>query len=206
MATYTEAAAWICEKVDAVMVRYHGPLKDAGVTISILMAHPPCDQNGDVKGPAVSHGGYPALAKIRITSHKDRVHGLGDAELIIDSYEWDTLGAEEQDAVIDHELTHLELRLVEDKQTGAMVVDRDDQERPKLKLRKHDHQFGWFNDVVRRHGKASIEWQQYERFADPTGGPLVQLWLPYAQDDLHSLLSREPTEANGARVAKSRAV
>lgn len=199
MATYEEAGPEIVVRVDAVMERYHRPLKAAGVRLSILMAHPPCDRNGDVSGPAVSVGGYPALAKIKITSHKDRVHGLGDAELIIDAYEWATLSDAEKDALIDHELTHLELRLVEDEKTGAMVVDRDDQERPKMKLRKHDHQFGWFSDVVRRHGRASQEWQQYEAFADPTGGPLVQLWLPYVDDSPQALLSRPKREMAGER-------
>jgi Putative phage metallopeptidase len=49
-------------------------------------------------------------------------------------------------ALMDHELTHV--KLVIDEQ-GALV--RDDVNRPKLKLRKHDWQNGGFYSVAKKH-------------------------------------------------------
>ena len=91
-----------------------------------------------------------------------------DAEIVLDGDRWDELSAEEQDAAIDHELTHLEL-VVDDS-----GLRRDDLDRPNLRIRKHDHQFGWFDCVARRHGTASFEWRQYEQFTEVS---YKQLWL-----------------------------
>jgi hypothetical protein len=35
--------------------------------------------------------------------------------------------------------------------------------RPKLKMRLHDQQHGWFNEIAKRHGSASLECQQATR-------------------------------------------
>ena len=62
-------------------------------------------------------------------------------------------------------------------------MNRDDCERPKLKIRKHDHSHGWFDSVVRRHGEASPEWRSWDEFEQRR----QQLWLPYMgvdQDEL----------------------
>jgi hypothetical protein len=63
-----------------------------------------------------------------------------------------------QVAVLDHELTHLEL--VTD---GDGTVKYDDYNRPKLKIRLHDIHYGWFSEVAKRHKGASIEVQQATR-------------------------------------------
>lgn len=207
MPTYEPATEEMKQVVADVMTRFHGRLEACGVKISTLVANPREDQNGDPTGEAIKVGGYPALAKIRITSLKDRVHGLGDAELIIDGFHWQTMGDDEKAALIDHELTHLDVTYVEDKKSKAMVVKRDDIDRPKLRMRLHDFQVGWFHEVVRRHGKASQEWQQYDSFADPKGGPLVQLWLPYVDDSPKALFSRpkrgeKATKATDEELAK----
>jgi hypothetical protein len=54
-------------------------------------------------------------------------------------------------------------------------VVRDDLDRPKLRVRKHDHQFGWFDSIARRHGPASFEVQQYRKFNESHR----QLWLEF---------------------------
>ena len=55
-------------------------------------------------------------------------------------------------------------------------VRRDDIDRPLLRIRKHDHQFGWFDAVARRHGKHSIEVQQAHQLT--AMDELRQLYLP----------------------------
>jgi len=91
-------------------------------------------------------------------------------EIIIDGDKWSLLDAERQVAILDHELCHLEL------QTDYSGTKRDDLGRPRLKMVHHDHQYGWFDAVVRRHGKASIEAEQVTAFID---NDYQQLWLPF---------------------------
>jgi hypothetical protein len=53
-------------------------------------------------------------------------------------------------------------------------VIRDDLKRPKLKLRKHDVEVGWFAIVAGRHGSASLEIEQAKAVMDSYG----QLFWP----------------------------
>lgn len=66
-----------------------------------------------------------------------------------------THGGYERAALIDHEIYHL--MPAKDKNQRFKC---DDQGRPILKLRKHDHQFGWFDEIARRHGENSGEVRQ----------------------------------------------
>ena len=168
MPTYCRATKETAAQVRRVLKQYHGVLADAGVTCDILMAHAKLDANGDPVGAAVTKGGYPCIGVVKVMPLKDRAAGRADAEIVLDGDRWDELSAEEQDAAIDHELTHLEL-VVDDS-----GLRRDDLDRPNLRIRKHDHQFGWFDCVARRHGTASFEWRQYEQFTEVS---YKQLWL-----------------------------
>ncbi len=179
MPTYEAAPAEALTRIEQLLERYHGPLRDAGVKVDYLFALPTVNKNGDDVGHAISHGGYRCAAKVRVIGLKDRAKGMGDAEIIVDGRQWDEWDDGERDAVLDHELEHIVA-------TGKI----DDLERPKLRLIKHDHQFGWFDSIVRRHGKKAIEWRQYERLAVGPESVVSQLWLPFIGDDAGSLLSR----------------
>jgi len=168
MSTYQLAPKDVLHVVERMMKQYHPELRDANVSVDCLFAHAARDKNGDSVGHSIKHGGYPANAIIRIIGLKDRTAGRGDAEMVIDGDQWELWSEQEQAALVDHELTHLEL--VVDKH-GTLV--RDDLNRPKLKSRKHDHQFGWFDCVARRHGEASFEVRQWNEFE----GKREQLWL-----------------------------
>ena len=61
--------------------------------------------------------------------------------------------------MIDHELTHLAKK-------GTIF---DPLDRPKLSMRLHDHQFGWFDQIAKRHGRASIEVKQVRAFFESSG-------------------------------------
>lgn len=110
----------------------------------------------------LKHQGYPALAVVKINSLKDRALGMADATIIVDRAGWLICSALERNALIDHELTHLLPKIDED--TGAMEFDAID--RPKLERRRHDHQFGWFDEVAQRHGPASTEVRQATRLME----------------------------------------
>lgn len=128
---------------------HHPRLVLAEVNVAAVMVEAKVDENGDPAGPALKHHGHPCLAKIRIVPPKERVQGLADAEITLDGDRWPLLSRDEQVAVLDHELTHLEL-----------VGEADDGGRPKLRMRLHDYEAGWFVEVAERHREASQERQQ----------------------------------------------
>lgn len=161
--TYTKPDPETVGLLNHAMKLYHERLKLAEVTIGVLAAHGPVsEETGERTGPAIKHHGIKALAKVRIVSLRDRAHGLPDAEILIDGDEWPMLSRQQRIALFDHELTHLEL-----------AGETDDLGRPKLKIRQHDFQVGWFHEVAERHGSSSIEVQQAQQFADEHG----QLYL-----------------------------
>lgn len=184
MPRYEKAPADVMQVVERMTERYHPQLRDAGVTITCLMAFPLTDENGDSKGPALKHQGYPAQAVVKIIGLKERTDGRADAEIVIDGDNWPLLSDEEKDALIDHELEHLELKTDKD---GLLV--RDDLERPKLVCRKHDFQAGWFDSIVRRHGRASPELRQFNDFQTVH---YQQRWLPYLDDPDQTPVVAEP--------------
>lgn len=92
------------------------------------------------------------MAFIKINSLKLRIKGMKDAEITLDKSVWDNLNDQARVALIDHELTHLQIAT--DKEGN---VKYDDANRPKLKMRRHDYQMGWFREVALRHGEYSPE-------------------------------------------------
>lgn len=170
MPVYEKASPEVREIVERLVTQYHGPLAEYGVTFDLLFAHAKTNENGDAEGPALKLHGYQAAAVARVVPYKARVLGQADAEIVIDGDRWDEWSEAEKDALIDHELEHFELKLNKD---GNLV--RDDLDRPKLHMRLHDHQFGWFDSIARRHGEASGEVQQFKAFCDSH----KQLWLSF---------------------------
>lgn len=150
--------------LDDMLGLYHPELRDAGVTFDVLFARAARNEDGDVDGPAVKHGGYPVLAMVKIVNLKDRAKGNADVEIVIDEDNWETMNDEQRNALIDHELEHCELQLEMTQDGAEAVVKRDDLGRPKLKMRLHDRQFGWFDVCAERHGVNSAEAQQLARF------------------------------------------
>lgn len=158
-------------EVHKAMSKWHPDIEESGVTIAIVIAYAPKDADGNPNGPAISHGGYPALATIKITSAKDRAIGVADAIMTIDGDRIDSLSERELLAVIDHELTHLELR------HDGEDVARDENERPRLLMRKHDRQFGWFDEVAKRHKEHAQEVKQAKELASGPCGQLYFAWM-----------------------------
>lgn len=180
-AILSKCGAEVHDRLERIIDQYHPELRDAGVTFALRFAEGKEDAAGEVT-PPIRVGGYPASAKVRIVSYSDRVNGMSDAEITIDKGEWDMLTEREADALLDHEATHLELKLkVVKNEEGeeTEVIDRDDLDRPKLKMRRHDQQIGVFHGVVRRYGRAAPEHRLWEALAEKR----EQLWLPYMTDD-----------------------
>lgn len=132
-----------------------------GVRVGLIFAYAPEDEEtGDPTGPALKRHGVPCLALARIVSAKDRVAGLPDALIYVDGAAWKGLTEREKLALLDHELTHIGFPENRGEDCGG---------RPKLKMRDHDYEFGFFTEVAERHGRASQEVQQATRFVDIAG-------------------------------------
>jgi hypothetical protein len=148
-----------------LMAEHHPELHAAGVVVTIMLA-----RNEDEHPLRVR--GIPAAACIRVTRPLERSMGYGHALMLIDGNEWPHRSEMEQAAILDHELTHLQLVL--DKKTGQ--VKEDDEGRPKLKLRPHDFEFGWFDAVAKRWPDTALEIQQARMLVD--SADWVQSMLP----------------------------
>lgn len=160
MSTIYERAPAECWEICAKMMSlYHTELEEFGVTIDLLFATMRPDS---VKPGAVTlklHG-YQVAAYVKANPYKLRVQGHADAEIVIDGDRWHEWTDNMKLALMDHELEHIGLKKNKD---GEQMYD--DLSRPKLFTVPHDHQFGWFDSIARRHGAASFEQIQFNDFA-----------------------------------------
>lgn len=153
--TYTAAEPDVNDLLAEVMKRYHRPLHEAGVRVGVLMA-------SEVK----AHG-YTAYAAIKIVPLKDRLTKQYDVELLIDQEEWDAMRDRHRRALLDHELSHIQLasvRGVGRDIAAGIAFSRDDLGRPKLKTVKGDWNGGdGFREVVKRHRDFAVEFLNAKR-------------------------------------------
>lgn len=166
MKIYDRAPESVCTRVRNIIEKWHPDLKASNAVIDVVSAQTDGEH-------AVMLHGHPCYAVVRITNPKERAMGRGDAEIVFDRAKYEALTSEQQDALLDHELYHLK---VDKDKFGAFQLD--DHRRPKLKMRQHDRQFGWFDVIASRHGADSIEVQQAREFEKQVG----QLYL-FADDD-----------------------
>lgn len=122
------------------------------VKVDYVFAYADLGEDGEPTNDAITHNGRRAYGLCKIVNLKDRAKGNGDAEILIDHDYWKNIPEEQQRALLDHELTHIQVCL---GKNGDMKLD--DLSRPKLAIRKHDIEVGWFSAVAKRHGAASIE-------------------------------------------------
>lgn len=151
MPTYDKCDPSVKKLVTEIIAEFdsYEKLRTVDVKIDLLFAYADLDENDQPTNNAITHQGVKALGLCRIVNLKDRTKGLGDAEILLDGDWWKGASDEEQKALLDHELHHLGF-------TGKM----DNLGRPKLKLRKHDYQIGWFTIIAQRHGIHSQERKQ----------------------------------------------
>lgn len=172
MATYRKADADVTSRIKALITANHPELEEAGIKVGARFAFAPTDEEtGEPKTAALKHHGYPAAAIVRIVSQKDRSLGFPDAIVDIDGEAWlKEWNEERKSAVLDHEITHLEVKRDED---GAISLD--DCNRPKLKMRMHDFEIGGFVEIAKRYKEEAIEVENIRDIAGKYG----QLLFPW---------------------------
>ncbi len=158
--TYEKADQSLRDIVNRLIgtVECHKWINDIGLNLDLIWAYGARDDDGELVGDAITKNGIKALGLCRILPLKDRAMGRGDAEILVDKDWFDSVDDEEREALVDHELTHLQLK-----------KDTDDLGRPKLKIRHHDFDCGWFTAVAKRHGSHSIEQIQASSILDQAG-------------------------------------
>ncbi len=145
---YSQCPTEVTSRAEALIKKFHPDLKAAEVTIDYIFV------SSDAPAPLKLHG-VRALAIVRIVSTKDRAKGQSDAEIQIDELAYDAMTPAKRDALLDHELEHL---VVKRNQQNEFAIDSNN--RPKLKMRPHDVDVGWFETIAQRHKENSVELQQ----------------------------------------------
>lgn len=173
MATvYSQADADVRKMINKVVEKYFPDLVEADATIGCLMADGGVELDDDgkeVNAAGVKLHGYPCLAIIKKNSTKDRVEGKCDATITIDKRSWDAMAPKEQEALLHHELYHLQV-----KRDEAGVIKTDDIGRPLFNMRLHDWQIGGFMATARAFEDAAPEVKQAISFQDEYGQHLFE--------------------------------
>lgn len=149
---------------------YHSDLDSAAAKVDIVMAF----RDPEGEAPAMEKDGHRILGQSSVIKLKDRVKGMGDCEVMLDGDAWDSLPEKQQAALLDHELEHFEVK--RDKE-GDFIFD--DLNRPTIKIRNHDRQFGWFDTVAQRHRSDSMEVHQLQKLFAEAG----QIYLPFVDKE-----------------------
>ncbi len=142
----------------------HKPLLDARVKLDLIFALADRDDHGAITNDALKLHGRKCLGVARKIKLKDRLMGRGDVEVTLDGDWWAEATDEDRRALLDHELHHF---IVETDSNGKALTD--DITRPKIVMRKHDYEFGWFEVIAARHGKHSQEVQQAKMMVEASG-------------------------------------
>lgn len=152
--SYSKAPDETTDRVAHIIKLFYPELREAGVKVDLLSV-----VNDSEDKPALTHGGYAAAAVIRVVGIKERAKGAADVEITIDEVGYLRMNDAQKDALLDHELYHVVVK--REKKTNRVALDC--RGRPKIGMRKHDYQFGWFREIAERHGPASGEVQQATR-------------------------------------------
>lgn len=174
MPSYKKCSQEVLDMSESIIAKHHKELDALGVTIDFVFAYADENEEGEKTGPAIVHNGYPADGLCKKQPLLNRLLGTADALILLDGDRWDNRSEEEQAALLDHEINHLE---VAHKADGEVI--RDKVNRPKLKMRLHDVQAGWFEVIAKRHGMASGEVQQAQQIAS-----MGQTFMPFLDTSL----------------------
>lgn len=135
------------------------------VRIDLVFAAAERDPNTDERlADAITHQGRRAYGLASIRNAKLRALMPYDGEILIDRDWWDSVNERQQEALLAHELYHFVPKM---DATGSLVVD--DAGRPKLKLREHDFEVGWFAHIASRYGSDSVERAQARQVVEENG-------------------------------------
>ena len=187
---YQRADKAIHEQAYQLIKEHHTDLHAAGVSIDLIFAYAGENDAGEKIGPALKLGGYACLGIASKVPLLQRVMGRSDAQILLDGDKWPDLHEDQRAALLDHELTHF--AVAKDAEGGTIL---DTHGRPKIKLRLHDFQFGFFTAIAERHKEASLEvmavTQLYQQAA--------QSYFPFLGQQPLAIAEPEPKKKGGKK-------
>ena len=152
--TYKQCSEEIQDQARTIMDNDHHELSKAGPTMLCLFVDAGYDEDGKAK-PAITSNGYPCAGQVKLSSPQDRACGKADFIVLLDVIVWRNLEEKGRESLLDHEITHVEPVIDDETMEFKLTAD----ERPVLKIRKHDLEIGIFHEVIERHGLAAIDSQ-----------------------------------------------
>lgn len=133
MATIYMPVGYEVEEMIRDRIKSNEPdLERLGIRIKALFARA---QHGS---HAVKMGGVPFACSVKIIPQRDRIGKEYDAEIVIDERAWGEMREPHRRAVIAHALRRISVVRKLNKVTQTVDVVREDDGRPKLKLRQGD--------------------------------------------------------------------
>lgn len=193
MKTYSKSSTDLESHIERMKAAHHTDLEE--VTVGALFVFD--DESSD---QVLKHQGYPAGAVVSITPVKQRTLGISDALIVVDRAYWQTLSARQRDALVDHELTHLERVIAKATEEAPEGPKYDSIGRPKLSMRQHDHQLGWFDDIARRHGDASPEMRQAKQLVESTSQLYFDFTPPPVRPEKAKAATKARKQRGGTRI------
>lgn len=168
--TFIEAREDVVGFVSAVFLDRFPAVYDCTprIRLSILMA-----LSDDPLKPALKLHGWPCAAMIKVVSGEERARGGPDAVILIDATRWQDMNVRRREAVVAHELYHIEVKPEAGNDPGKVQVD--EYGRPKIKLRAHDWELGGFREIVEWYGDDAVE----KRIINTITEDLAQMTLPF---------------------------
>lgn len=150
-----------------MMMKYHGDFCDAKLDVQVMFAKAARNDAGEIEANPIVIAGFNREAKTKIISHEDRVASkgkIGDVRITIDEDAWEGLSAGERDALMDQQLSSIELKFDSEK-----VVKRDNFGRPMLKKVRPDDCIMLYHGVQERHKDNSPEHREMKAWVDKHG-------------------------------------
>lgn len=134
----------------AQAMAHHDDLAAAGVRVGVVMVDPARSETGEPTGPAL--GSHHTWADVRLVGRRQRVYTPLDMLIDVDAVRWHELDDPKRVALLDHELTHVEVARGDE---GQVIMDVDG--RPKLRMIEDDYLLSGFYAVAERHGADAME-------------------------------------------------
>jgi hypothetical protein len=143
---YEKAGPEVHELAIEILAAHHPELRmpdGSFPLLCILLA----SNEGNDGGSAVEVNGYPAQARVSVIGYRQRVDDRKDVEIVLDERNWDGLNEPQQRALLDEQITALEVMRDEN---GA--VKTDDLGRARLRVRLADWRITGFRSIAQRYG------------------------------------------------------
>lgn len=165
---YEQACEAIHDMAKEILVAHHPELEMAPGEYPTLCIMFVSQKDPDEIDAPLKINGDPCAAIISVIPHKQRADERADAEILIDAKVWAKLAEQQRRALLDHECTHMELKVDQD---GILQVDGCG--RPKIGMRRHDWVLTGFLSISKRYGGDALEVIDMRRFMKDYGDSVL---------------------------------